>query len=52
MEKFWGEMRPRLSAEMEATHDEIEGVLTPQQRERFEKLTERWRQLSFQGWRR
>lgn len=35
---MWGGMRPRVRAEVEAMNAEIANILTPEQREKFEKM--------------
>jgi Spy/CpxP family protein refolding chaperone len=38
MEGMWANVRPAMRTELEKTNDEIARVLTPEQREKFEKL--------------
>lgn len=45
LEKLWKESEPRISSEMKAAHDEIEAILTAEQKAKFEELTERWRRF-------
>lgn len=38
MNALWTSIRPQLRREIDSTNDEIAGILTPEQRERFEKM--------------
>lgn len=38
IDQLWGGVRPQVRQEVEAANREIEQVLTPEQRERFQKL--------------
>ena len=38
MDRMWAELHPRMRAEIDATNAEIERVLTPEQREKFQKM--------------
>jgi hypothetical protein len=38
MEGIWANVRPQMRSEIEAANSEIAAVLTPEQRERFDKL--------------
>lgn len=38
MRTIWGSVRPRIHQEMDGANREIESVLTPEQKQKFEKL--------------
>ena len=47
-EEVWKSVRPAVRAEIERTDAEIEALLTPQQRERFHEIRDRWRRRARQ----
>lgn len=46
IESIWAEMRPKVRGEVEATNAEIERLLSPEQRKKFERLRARWKERS------
>jgi hypothetical protein len=42
IERIWSAMRPQVRRELESTNEEIERVLRPDQRPRFEQLRKIW----------
>jgi hypothetical protein len=46
IEGLWSGVRPRVDEEVDAAYDEVEKILTEEQRVKFRKIRERWQARS------